>query len=295
MTDPILTAPSALSRRILVLASYQYLNYGSVVAHLTSLIPASFTIGTQMGVGHGLLTHKGGHLLDVSPLKWQPTRPHLAVDADSAVIFWDGHDRAILASVAALKRLAIPTTIIGPDGNSIDLAQFCATLTNGNGGKVASATATTSTPAAPAAAPAVIVDPPSKDSKVRIQLHLPEAVAQQYESQAKLVKQSPEKVMSDRLRTCVDHTSGRGLYFNDEQRAHLERITGGHIIADADSAIEKVRIVVQLKVADVTIELTERVLARATARAKSERKTLAAYLTKEVIQGLERSVGIRPW
>jgi hypothetical protein len=279
--------------RILVLASYQYLDYPTVLATLTPLAPASFHVASQIGVGHSLLARMGNHQLDVTPLKWQPTRPHLEVRADRAILFWDGHDKQLLPSVVILKKASVPMTIVGPDGKVVDLTQFCATLThsngNGNGGKVTS----TAAPAAPA--PAVIVDPPSKDSKVRIQLHIPEATAILYEAQAKLVKQPVEKVMSDRLRTCVNHTSGRGLYFNDAQRSELERVTGGHLISDADTALQKIKVVVQLKVGDIEVALTGRVLERAMARAKSERRTLEDYVRKEVIQGLERSTGLRPW
>lgn len=289
-----LVAPTSQSPRVLVLASYQYLDYGHVLVHLTSLAPAHFYIASQMGVGHGLLTRKGDHTLDVEPLKWQPTRPHLDAHwADAAVVFWDGHDRSLLPSVVVLRKSGVPITIVGPDANPIDLSTFCATLTNGNGGpKMATATTQPT-------APQVIVDAPSqpgaKETRVNVRISIPESTHVQYEAQAKLVKQSVEKVLSDRLRTCVSHTSGRGLYFTDEQRSHLERITGGHIIANAEMALQKIQVVVQLKVADVTIELSERVLARATARAKAERKTLAEYVTKEVIQGLERSTGLRPW
>lgn len=293
MTD--LATPTRAAR-VLVLSSYQYLDYSHVLAHLTSLAPATFSIASQMGVGHALLTYKGGHSLDVHALKWQPTRPHLNVAADAAVLFWDGHDRSLLPSVVILRKLSVPMTIVGPDGNSIDLAQFCATLTNGANGALKMAIAA---PTATLTPPQVIVDAPvqphAKESKVLVKLSIPEIVHAQYEDQARSVKQSVEKVLSDRLRACVTHTSGRGLYFTDDQRSHLERITGGHLITDADAALAKIRVTVELKVGSVTIELSERVLSRCVSRAKAERKSLDEYVTKEVIQGLERATGIRPW
>lgn len=149
------------------------------------------------------------------------------------------------------------------------------------------------------AAPTVIVDPPAqqheKESKVLVKLSLPERIFAQYEDQAKLAKQNVEKVLADRLRGCVSHISGRGLYFNDEQRAHLERITGGHLINDADAALMRVKTTVELQVGGITIELTDRILQRCASRAKSERKSLEQYVVKEVTQGLERSCGLRPW
>src|SRR4029077_6816401 len=214
----------------------------------------------------------------------QPTRPNLEVHADAAIRFWDGSDKALLPSAGLLKRAGVRMTLVGPAGNTVELLRCCATLTNGD--------KMTTTPAVIVDAPA---QPHEKTARVLVKLSIPEDVYSQYDAQSKLVRQPVEKILSDRLRTCVSHTSGRGLYFNDEQRAHLERITGGHIIQNADVAISKIQVVVQLKVADVTIELTERVLARATARAKSCRKSLAEYVTKEVIEGLERATGLRPW
>jgi hypothetical protein len=130
---------------------------------------------------------------------------------------------------------------------------------------------------------------------VRLQILLPEDIAEQYDVQARNSGHTAEKICSDRLRTCVTYTSGRGLYFSDPERSDLERITGGHLISDAATALARIKTTVTLKVGDISIELTDRVLARASSRAKSERKTLEEYVRKEVIQGLERSVGLRPW
>lgn len=149
------------------------------------------------------------------------------------------------------------------------------------------------------ATPTVIVDAPvqphEKESKVLVKLSLPEKIFAQYEDQARAAKQNVEKVLADRLRGCISHTSGRGLYFTDEQRAHLERITGGHLINDADAALMRVKTTVEVKVGGITIELTDRILQRCASRAKSERKSLEQYVIKEVTQGLERSCGLRPW
>jgi len=274
--------------RILVFASYQYLNYAAALAHLQSLPPANFYVASQMGVGHSLLKNAPSHQLSMTPLRWQPTRPNLEVAADSAVLFWDGHDKLHLSSVAILKKASIPLTIIDSDGNPVDLAHFCATLTSSNG-----------TNGDKMATPTVIVDQPAaphtRETNVLVKLSIPAATFAQYEGQAKLAKHSVEKILSDRLRTCVDHTSGRGLYFNDAQRSHLERITGGHLINDAEMALTYVKTTVEVTVGGVVVELTDRVLQRCASRAKSERKSLEQYVTKEVIQGLERACGLRPW
>ena len=154
--------------------------------------------------------------------------------------------------------------------------------------------------------PNVIVDKPlehefygndgsKSNTRIRVTISIPEEMYQQYESQAKLAKITTEKVLSDRLRQCVDHTSGRGLYFTDAQRADIERITGGHLIMSAEQALDKIRTTVNLKVGDINVEITERVLSRCASRARAERKTFENYVKKEVIQGLERSTGLRPW
>lgn len=280
---------------VLLLASPQYLNHAAILNVLDVIDPLTpiFVSSHRTGVGHTILrTTRWTNLI---PVKWQPTRPTCTPSASRALLFWDGTDRSILRSLVVLRRHHVPFTIYDPDGNVLDVRQFYATLaSSGGNGKMATTVAR----------PSVIVDAPPvapgesqsrSDAKVRLQLHIPESIVARYEEQAKAAKVSLEKVCSDRLRTCVSHTSGRGLYFNDDERSALERITGGHLINDATVALDRIRTTVSLKVGDITIELSERLLARASSRAKAERKSLAEYVTKEVIQGLERSVGIRPW
>lgn len=280
---------------VLLLASAQYLNTSAILAAIGTLQPDApiHVTSSRSGIFHTIV----GLHPSFAPVvvKWQPTRPTCVPSASRALLFWDGHDRSILRSLVVLRRHHVPFTIYDPAGNVLDVHTFCATLSrNGNGGNGKMSTAPR---------PSVIVDAPpiapgessKRDSKVRLQLHIPESVYDEYVSQAQSAKQGVEKVCSDRLRTCVNHTSGRGLYFTDAERASLERITGGHLIDNAAMALQRVQTTVSLKVGDVTIELTERLLVRASSRAKAERKTLAEYVTKEVIQGLERSVGIRPW
>jgi len=275
-----MTETASTTDRVLFLASYNYLNFDAVVDRLGLTPHADYAIASVYGVGHALLKRATEFPFQMHSIKWQATRPNLKVEADRALIFWDGKDAALLQSVKLLDEQNVSYLIIGPDAKPVDPKHFYATLASGD--KVPTA-------------PSVIVEPPSKDTRVRVQLSIPEDVVVQYEAQSKTVKQSLEKTLSDRLRSCVNHTSGRGLYFNDEQRSHLERITGGHIITDANMALQKIKVVVELQVAGVTVELNERVLARCTSRAKSERKTFEEYVKKEVIQGLEKSVGLRPY
>lgn len=284
---------------LLLLASAEYLNHAAVLNRLHR-VPLSTVIQVtsyRTGIGHVITKRRPAQNIEL--VKWQPTRPTQSCTASRALLFWDGsRDEAILRSLVVIKRCHVPVEIVDASGEALDLPTFCARLkSNGHNGDHMSTTAPVT------AKPSVIVDPPSKgadgslrkDTKVRLQLHVPESTIEQYEAQAKAAGQSLEKVCSDRLRTCVDHTSGRGLYFTDEQRSELERITGGHFINDAPSALLRVKTTVELKVGGITIELTDRVLQRCASRAKSVRKSLEDFVRKEVIEGLERSAGLRPW
>lgn len=293
-SDPLI-AP----QQVIVLFSYEYVNLPAVHAHLQMLKPASFHIASKNGLGRTLLL---AHEYDAVPIKWTPTyNPlHLTSQFDRALLFWDGSDHILKPSVEFFDKHQIPYVIVGPDAKVVAPSRFYATFSNGDTPKMPPVQA----PSAPA--PVTIVDAPKvpeaygqpnspRESRTRVILMLPDSLFHQYEEQSAASKQPVEKILADRLRTCVEHTSGRGLYFNSEQRATLERVTGGHLIQNADVALQKIQTVVNLKVADVDIELTERVLARCASRAKSERKTLEAYVKKEVILGLERVTGLRPW
>lgn len=293
---PTPTAPRAVDS-VLLIASRDYMNNAAVLAHVELLPPTTVILMTDYRTGIGHFLSRRHPQQNIVQIKWRPTRPDQLVSAQRALIFWDGgHDATLLRSLVLLRRHRVPVTIVDLDGNALDLPTFCARLThNGNGGRMS-----TTAPVKPS----VIVDAPAiapgesqprKDSKVRLQFHVPEATVAQYELQARAAGISVEKCCSDRLRTCVNHTSGRGLYFNDAERSDLERITGGHLIDNAAIALQRVKTTITLKVGDITVELNERVLARCTSRAKAERKTLEEYVRKEVIQGLERATGLRPY
>jgi hypothetical protein len=289
---------------VLLLASHEYINVGAVLRAI-QFIPMSTTIqiaSHRTGIGNVISKRRPAQ--NISTVKWQPTRPTQQCTATRALLFWDGRaDNAILRSLVTLKRLHIPVQIIDLDGNPLDLPTFCARLkSNDRNGDHQMSSSHPNAALAPSPKPSVIVDPPStategapSKNKVRLQIHIPESTIEQYELQARAAGQSLEKVCSDRLRTCINHTSGRGLYFNDDERSKLEHITGGHLINDAAMALMRVKTTVELKVGGITIELTDRVLQRCASRAKSTRKSLEEFVRKEVIEGLERSSGLRPW
>lgn len=294
MTD----APTP-SKQVILLFSYEYVNLNAARAALSKLPDSKFSIASKNGLGRTLLNSTE---FPATPIKWTPTYSQSSLESDfsSALLFWDGSgddhkpgEVSLYQSARFFSERSIPFTIIGPDAKVVAPSAFYATFQNGE-----SKMSTQSQPT-------VIVDAPkpaetygqgqSKESKIRVQLHLPESTYNRYEEQAKSVKLPIEKILSDRLRSCVEHTSGRGLYLNDEQRSKLERMTGGHLILDAESALVKIHTTVSLKVGDVTIELNERVLARCASRARSERKSFEEYVKREVIHGLERSTGLRPY
>lgn len=132
-------------------------------------------------------------------------------------------------------------------------------------------------------------------TKVKVTITLPEAVHTRYEEQARAERIPTDKCMADRLRRCVDHTASRSLYFNDTQRADLERITGGHVIQTPDMALTHIRTTCAVRINDIDITLAPKVLQRAEARAKSCRVPVEKWLEREIVQGLERSTGIRPY
>jgi len=144
--------------------------------------------------------------------------------------------------------------------------------------------------------PQNIIDRSDKETVVRCTVTLPEKLVVEYSNQADAAKRPLEKILSDRLRGCIHHTSGRGLYFNDDQRGRLERITGGHIISSTEDALAKIKTVVAVRIADgITIELSERILTRAASRAKSHRMSTEKWLAKELVEGIEKAVGLRPY
>lgn len=148
----------------------------------------------------------------------------------------------------------------------------------------------------PTIAPPVIVDSRESRSNVtaRISLTLPEDIYARYDAQGKAAKVSPEKAMADRLRRCVSYVASRPLYFDDAARNELEQITGGHQLDSAESALTRIRNTVSVKVGDVTIVIPRQVLDRAHSRAAAFRIPVEAWLEREILEGLERSTGMRP-
>jgi hypothetical protein len=284
---------------VLLLASREYLNVRAIVT-VVSTLPLDTVIqltSSRTGIGRSVLASGVSTNRPIEAVRWQPTRPHQPCTATRAIVFWDETaDDALLRSLVVLKRARIPIEIYDTDGNVLDLSEFCARLTHNGANMTSPATMTPPRPPtivdAPATAPG---ENAKRATNVRLQLSVPESTVEQYELQARAAGVSLEKVCADRLRTAVTHTAGRGLYFTDAERSELERVTGGYTISDADTALTRIKATVTLKIGDLTVEVTGKVLARCASRASSMRKTLEQYVRQEVIQGLERSCGLRPW
>lgn len=134
----------------------------------------------------------------------------------------------------------------------------------------------------------------SENTRVKFSITLPETLYDHYVKRAEERKTTVEKEVLDQLSRCKTHSASRPIYFNDTERSELEHITGGWAIESAEMALTRIKQLVKVSVSKVEVDLDDRVLQRAAHRAKAERKELQEWITREVTQGLERSVGLRP-
>lgn len=284
---------------VLLLASREYLNVRAIVT-IVSQLPLDAIVqltSSRTGIGRSVIAHGAIGNRAVVPIQWQPTRPHQPCTATRAIVFWDETvDDALLRSLVVLKRAHIPIAIYDTNGNGLDLSVFCARLTHKDGIAAMTTTAVPPRPPTIVDAPAIGVgENARRATNVRLQLSVPDSVVEQYELQARAAGVSLEKVCADRLRTSVTHTAGRGLYFTDPERSELERLTGGHTVPDASTALTRIKATMTLHVGDIAVVVTGRVLARCASRATSVRKSLEDFVRKEVVEGLERVCGLRPY
>lgn len=134
----------------------------------------------------------------------------------------------------------------------------------------------------------------SENTRVKFSITMPEHLYDHFVKRAAERKTTVEKEVIDQLSRCKSHTAARPIYFDDDERGVLEHITGGWAIESAEMALTRIKQLVKVTVGKVEVDLDDRVLQRAAHRAKAERKELPEWITREVTQGLERSVGLRP-
>lgn len=128
--------------------------------------------------------------------------------------------------------------------------------------------------------------------KTLVKIEMSEELFRKYEEQAGGGLLPVEQIMETRLRHCVDHTSVRGLCFNDQSRRNLEQITG-HLLKSPEDAVASLKQMTTLKVGGVSIKLSQDILRRAESRAASFRMPLEEWLQREITIGLETAVGLR--
>lgn len=130
-------------------------------------------------------------------------------------------------------------------------------------------------------------------TKVLIKLELPEKLYEEYERMGGISGRSAEEEIAERLKRCQKHTASRPLYFNDEERGELERLTGGHLAQSPEVVLGRLRTAMSIVVEDVTIVINANLLQRLSTRV-FRGQTMEGVITKVVKEALERHCGMRP-
>lgn len=131
-----------------------------------------------------------------------------------------------------------------------------------------------------------------KITRVRIVLDLPDDLCDHYASQAESHGRTLEAEMADRLRRTKDYTAQRPLYFDDDQRAQIERATG-HLAMTEGQVLNRILRTLAVKVASIKVVIPARLQERLRSRV-FRGHTFEEVVAREVIAGLERYAGLRP-
>lgn len=267
-----------IPKRIAVLGGNNYGSPEAVRSRVQRIPPGSIlVITTTSGVSLIAMDEAVHRDIPHEIVKWY-CKPHLVLkSSDCALVFYDT-SQAIQDFLSYASGHNFPFQLFDERGNSVDFRRYLASNPNHQGDRKVST---------------VLDIPPSKDSKIKLTISLPESLYFKYEKQAAISKVPPEREILDRLSDCAEYTSGRPLYFTDPQRVELERLTGGHLLTTSDLALKKITELCQIMVGDVLITLDKRVLDRAQSRAKSERLDVGKWIEKEVVRAMEEAVGLR--
>ena len=130
-------------------------------------------------------------------------------------------------------------------------------------------------------------------SSVNVRLNVSEYVFDEYSKQAIAKGEEVENTMANRLGRCLNHTANSPLYFNDEQRNELQRATGWSA-TDPAKVIARLREVSSVTLEDIKIEIPVRLRTRLESRV-FKGQTFESMIRKEVLEALEKFVGIRPY
>lgn len=134
---------------------------------------------------------------------------------------------------------------------------------------------------------------PDSQKVIRQTIEIPEPLFAKYEDAAIKNGRTVEEEISLRLKKCVDHDAIQPLYFDDDQRKALELATGWSA-RDANAVIGRLNEVSRFTVCDFDIEIPARLRTRLQSRV-FRGQTFEDVIRKEVIQGLERFAGVRPY
>jgi len=123
-----------------------------------------------------------------------------------------------------------------------------------------------------------------------VSLHIPTDVLADYVEQGKNLSKPADEVMEKRLRSCINYTGSKPLYFDDEDRSRLEALIGKNVFSPTEALqlLERQR---TLTVENVDITLKPQLLARLKSRCFVP--DFEAWLSKLVVEELERYCGLR--
>ena len=137
--------------------------------------------------------------------------------------------------------------------------------------------------------PSVVV-PHTPETKVRVTIEMGASLFDLLETQAIEKGELIESYIVDKLNRTREYTAMAPLYFNDVQRARLERILD-HNITNVDVALNQIEGVVSLQVGDVGIQLTPKLQQRLASRV-FRGETFEKVVTREVTRALEVFCGL---
>ena len=132
---------------------------------------------------------------------------------------------------------------------------------------------------------------PNEMTVVRTTLDIPVATYDAYAERALKHARDPEDLMSIRLTATATHGDG-ALYFTPEQKKRLDSACG-HVISDAEGALQRLGTLVKIKCNDVVIEIEPRLLQRLNTRVWRGH-TLEGDIQKVVLHALRVHAGLEP-
>lgn len=125
---------------------------------------------------------------------------------------------------------------------------------------------------------------------VQLRISLPAEIVDLYQDQADRTGLEIEQVVAARLLACVDHTSGKPLYFSDADRQELEQLLGRNVLHTKDALLQ-IRNAMCVRVNKVIISLKTNLLAKLKSRCIG--MPFEDFLAQRVVQALEQYVGMR--